>query len=67
MHINIKRDRCPWRAKQKPGLEQTQKKRRLKQKGKMAAKNAFIVPSTALLNHARCSISTKKNKKAIVK
>lgn len=57
-------------GKTKAWLRANTKKRRLKQKGKMAAKNAFIVPSTALLNHARCSISTnnkKKNKKAIVK
>lgn len=63
VHINIKSDRCPWRAKQKPGLEQT-KKKEAKTKGKNGCKkNAFIVPSTVLLNHARCSISTKNKKK----
>lgn len=47
-------------GKTKAWLRANKSKKRLKQKGKMAAKNAFIVPSTALLNHARCSISTKK-------
>lgn len=69
VHINIKRDRCPWRAKQKPGLEQT-KKKEAKTKGKNGCKKRVycseygIIKSCTLFNINK---KTKKNKKAIVK